>query len=755
VHAERGASAHCDMTEGAIAALVVGSGLTALVAAQAALRRRRERRDERALAQNAARGLHLPPSLHPVIDPDVCIGSLSCLRACPEGDILGIVNGAARLVHAANCVGHGRCAAACPVHAIQLVFGTAARGVDLPEVDERFESSRPGVHVIGELGGMGLIRNAVEQAAQCAGYIAETLAGRPPGDRSLSDVVVIGSGPAGVTCALGLRERGLSVRVLERSKLGGALTHYPRHALAMSGPLELPGAGKLRHHRVGKQELLAYFVEALRAAALRVEEGVTVTGLAGRDGAFTVETASGTFATRKVVLATGLRGSPRRLGVPGEDLSKVTYSLDDAGQYDLARVLVVGGGDAAVEAACSLAERGTAHVALSYRKPELGRCRSENAARAVELARRGRLELMLPSHVKRIEERYVVLERGSEVVALSNDYVIACLGGQLPLEFLEKMGVQVRRHFGEREAAARPHARKTSWTLSRDEATRRRWWRWMALFGVAGLILLAGLAWVGLEYYALRGSSRLRSPLHPRLKSASPLGIGIGIAASAVMLTNFLYALRKRWSALDGLGNLRSWLDLHVFVGVMSPIVIAFHAAFQSNNLLASSTYASLAIVVVTGLVGRYFYALVPGAGGRTVELADLLGQVERLQDEVRPLLAGATSPALDPLFAKATAAPSTTPLAAQVFQSAVERVTFELRLAVALRRLPSDARAPLRRGLVKLLRLRRQVSLFGSIHRLMRAWRSLHVSLAVFLVVALVAHISLSVYLGYGPGRR
>jgi len=743
------------MTEGTIAAIIAGSGLTALVAAQAALRRRREQRDERALARNAASGLHQPASLHPVIDPDVCIGSLSCLRACPEGDILGVIGGAARLVHAANCVGHGRCAAACPVHAIQLVFGTATRGVDLPEVDERFESSRPGVHVIGELGGMGLIRNAVEQAAQCAEAIGDALGRASKDGGAAADVVVIGSGPAGVACALGLRARGLSVRVLERSKLGGALTHYPRHALVMSGPLELPGAGRLRQQRVGKQELLAFFEKALRTAGLVVEEGVTVTGLDGRDGAFSVATASGSFGARKVVLATGLRGSPRKLGVPGEGLPKVTYSLADAGQYDGARVLVVGGGDAAVEAACALAERGAAQVALSYRKAELVRCRAENTARALELARNGRLELMLPSQLKRIEEQFVVLERGPEVVAFPNDFVIACLGGQLPLEFLDKMGVQVRRHFGEQERARRPGTGRASWTLSRDEARRRRWWRWMGLLGVAGLVFLGGLAWVGMEYYPLSGSLRLRSPLHPRLKSASSLGISIGIAASAVMLTNFLYALRKRWNALEGLGSLRSWLDLHVFVGVMSPLVIAFHAAFQSNNLLATGTYVSLGIVVSTGLVGRWFYALVPGTSGRAVELSDLLGQIERLKDQVEPMVADAGQATLATAFARATAAPPRAPLVVQVAQSALERAALEMHLAVALRSVPPGGRAPLRRGLVNLQRLRRQVGLFGGIQRLMRAWRNLHISLAALLVLALVAHVSVAVYLGYGPGSR
>ncbi len=379
------------MDERIVFAAVAGLGLVVLLAVPALLRRRRQRRDEGALAESVARGLHVPASLHPVIDTDRCIGSLSCLKACPEGDILGIVDGAARLVHGANCIGHGRCAAACPVEAITLVFGGSARGVDLPEVDERFESSRPGVHLVGELAGMGLIQNAIRQGAECAGYLAEALAGQAawPRPAGAADVVVVGAGPAGVSCALELKARGVSARLLERERLGAAMAGYPRQGLVMAGPLRLPGAPPLREQRVGKEALLGWFREAIGGAGQQVEEGVTVTGLSGRDGAFVVETAAGPIAARKVVLATGRGGSPRRLGVPGDDLPKVARALADADQYAGARMLVVGGGDAAVEAACALAEGASAEVTLAHRGAALDRCRPENRARAEGLAAAG------------------------------------------------------------------------------------------------------------------------------------------------------------------------------------------------------------------------------------------------------------------------------------------------------------------------------------------------------------------------------
>jgi len=668
-------------------AIVIGSlaSVAGLALVQVARRRSRQRRDEAAVAREAERGGAAPRSLHPVIDTDVCIGSLSCLKSCPEGDILGVVGGAARLVHVDNCIGHGRCEAECPVGAITLVFGTSQRGVDLPEVDQFFESSRPGVHVVGELGGMGLIRNAITQGLQAADRLANVVRG--------GQVVVVGAGPSGLATAVGLKARGVGFRLLEQGSVGGSIAHYPRRKVVMTERVELPLAGKFGKPRISKEELLETWDRIIEKTGIRVEEGVRVTGIRGEDGRFAVETDHGLVEASKVVLAIGRRGTPRKLGVPGEHLANVFYGLREADQFDGARVLVVGGGDAALEAAIQLAEESTARVTLSYRGAELARCREANRQRVAALMREGRVRTRLPSNVREIRLREVVLESNGKLETLYNDFVIVNVGGELPSEFLEKAGVSLRRFQGEAPRAHHAHAAAGG---RADAERRRKIVRRLAL-AAAGLAVLAVLAWAGREYYPLPRAERIRSPLHPSMKPAGPWGHGVGIAATLFMLSNFLYAARKRWKRLAALGSIGAWLDFHVFVGFMSPLVIVFHAAFQSNNLLATGTAASLAVVVGTGIVGRFIYGLVPSSGGKALELADLLARYERAREEIEG-------------------------------RHAVGRV----------------ARA-------RLARLRLQIRFYGALKALLRIWRIFHAALAVFLVLAIAAHIGLSLYLGYG----
>ena len=212
-------------------------------------RRRKESAHAAELREAVAKGMTEPPSLHPVIDPVRCIGSASCVRACPE-EALGIIKGKAVLTNAAACIGHGACLAACPVDAITLVFGTEKRGMDIPNVRPNFETNVPGIFIAGELGGMGLIRKAAEQGRQA---IEAVKARKSPGAAD-HDVVIVGGGPAGISAGLAAITAGLRYKVIEQEdSLGGTVYHYPRNKIAMTAPVKLAIVGTVRMGEIQKE----------------------------------------------------------------------------------------------------------------------------------------------------------------------------------------------------------------------------------------------------------------------------------------------------------------------------------------------------------------------------------------------------------------------------------------------------------------------------------------------------------------------
>ena len=335
------------------------------------------RRTKRALAvMEDARiaGLTEPASLHPVIDPALCLGCAACVKACPEKSILGIIDGKARLIEPSHCVGHGACAAACPTDAISLVFGTESRGVDIPNVSPKFETNVPGLFIAGELGGMGLIRNAIEQGRQAIGHIAAKARAIEAGSEVL-DVMIVGAGPAGISAALGATEKKLKFRIVEQDTLGGTVAHFPRGKLVMTAPAELPLVGKVKFGEISKEKLLAFWESVVADTGLRIAFEERVDSVSRESGLFVVTTNKSEYRAKTVLLAIGRRGTPRMLGVPGEDSSKVVYRLVDPQQYGGQHVLVVGGGDSALEAAASIADEPGSTVNLSYRGKAFDRSR--------------------------------------------------------------------------------------------------------------------------------------------------------------------------------------------------------------------------------------------------------------------------------------------------------------------------------------------------------------------------------------------
>ena len=432
---------------------LLGAGLifTIVVLAVYLLRRRMEdHRAKHKLADYTRLELHLPNSLHPVIDPDICIGSGSCITACPEGKILGLVNGIATLLNGSKCIGHGKCAVECPVDAIRLVFGMEERGVDLPEVDEYFETARPGVHIVGELAGMGLIKNALRQGLQVAARLKETI--DAPAVAGAFDVAIVGAGPAGIATAVGVKAAGLSYVLMEQDTVGGTVAHYPRQKLVMTETIDLPFYGPFGQKLIRKENLIESFEGVIKKADLKVHEKTKLTAIGGEKDAFTVTTDKGIFTTKRVVLAIGRRGTPRKLGVPGEDLEKVAYRLIDARQYAGKKVLVVGGGDSALEAAIQLADDTDAEVGISYRRPEFGRCRPLNKEKIDAHLKSGRVKSYMGTELVSVDAASVTLKT-KETTTIPNDFIIACLGGELPNEMLKTMGISIRKHLGDKAMA--------------------------------------------------------------------------------------------------------------------------------------------------------------------------------------------------------------------------------------------------------------------------------------------------------------
>ncbi len=410
--------------------------------AWASFDRRRERRAAGVAAGIAALAADaVPVSLHPEIDPAICIGSGACVRACPEKEILAIVDGRAKLVNPLACVGHGACQAACPVGAIRLVFGTARRGVELPRVGPDFQSSQPGIYVAGELGGMGLIRNAVEQGRQAARSVVAN--GRRGGHGAL-DAIVVGAGPAGISATLQLLDDGLRVQLLEQEAFGGTIRHYPRAKVVMTGSLDIPRYGRVRRRTMSKEALIELWEEIRARTALPISTGERVEAiLPDPAGGWIVRSSRGERRTANIVLALGRRGAPRKLAVPGEDLAKVSYRVLEPEAFRGQRVLVVGGGNAAADCVVALADHGgCSAVALSYRRGELARLRAPVRARIDQLASSGRVEMLLPSEIQEIRPHDVLLARpdGSRIT-LPNDAVVVQIGGSSPLELLGSFGL--------------------------------------------------------------------------------------------------------------------------------------------------------------------------------------------------------------------------------------------------------------------------------------------------------------------------
>ncbi|MBC7659317.1 MAG: NAD(P)-binding domain-containing protein [Chitinophagaceae bacterium] len=396
-----------------------------------------------------AKKMNEPISLHPEIDPSLCGGCGACVAACPEGEIIKLLNHRAQLIEPAKCVGHGQCQAACPFDAIQLVFGTKTRGMELPKIDGNFQTNVPGMYISGELGGMGLIRNAVKQGKLAAEHATKNLR---PGIAAQFDVLVIGAGPAGLSAGLVCAMKKTKYMVIEQNKFGGTIYNFPKQKVVMSYPLDLPmvGSYKFKANKVSKEELLSLWHHVRKQANLQLKEECRFVNLQKKGDLFEVETSSGTITAQKVILGMGVRGTPRKLGLPNEELAKVTYNLLDPDQYQQKWVAVVGGGNAGVECAQYLAKASLKNkVFLLVRGPSFDRCNDENQTIILDMEKKGLVQICYNTSVDAIEADHLMVKRDGKIIRLQNDFLFVFAGAIMPFAFLKSIGVQIETKYGE------------------------------------------------------------------------------------------------------------------------------------------------------------------------------------------------------------------------------------------------------------------------------------------------------------------
>jgi thioredoxin reductase len=609
-------------------ALVLALGLALL----AALARRRELAQLRATLGERERaerhGSARAALRHPVVDLSRCLGCGTCVAACPEEGVLALVHGQAAVVHGARCVGHAACERECPVGAITVTQGDLSQRRDVPVIDARLEAvGTPGLFLAGEVTAHALIHTAVAHGTAVAAEVGRRAqAGRACASEGALDLVIVGAGPAGLACSLEAKRLGLSFVTLDQADgPGGTVATYPRRKLVVSQPLELPLYGPLPRASYTKEELVGLWREIAADQALPIHGGEVFEGLERTEGeTFRVRTQAGTYEARHVCLALGRRGTPRKLGVPGEELPKVAYSLLDASSYQGRRVLVVGGGDGAVETALGLAEQPGNEVLIAYRGEGFFRIRQRSAERLERYLAAGKLRVLFSSRVVAIGAEHVELAyatpEGEVTTRIPNDDVFVMAGGVAPFELLGRSGVSF-------DPALRPATR-----LPGEQGTGL-----VTALAAALVLALACLAFAlwHADYYLLPAEARPEHAKHAWLRPGRALGLGFGLAALGLVGVNLLYLLRRAQRPrfpVWRLGSLKAWMTSHIATGVLAFLCAALHAGLAPRDTVGGHGLGALFVLIASGAVGRYFYAYVPrAANGRELALNEVKAELARL----------------------------------------------------------------------------------------------------------------------------
>jgi thioredoxin reductase/NAD-dependent dihydropyrimidine dehydrogenase PreA subunit len=385
--------------------------------------------------------------LHAMVRADVCVGCGTCVAACPETGAVAL-HGKLAVVNKEACVAHGLCVEACPVGAILMTTGESVHRVEVPDVGAGFQTNVPGVYIVGELGGRGLIKNAINEGALAIEHIARELppsAPRTDGDTQAVDIAIVGSGPAGLSAGLGAHLAGLSYVILEQGNLADSVRKYPRHKILLAETSRVPVYGRLWVGNASKETLLNVWEAIIAENGLKILTGRRVEEISSLGGMFLLRAGQEVVRARRVVLAMGRRGTPRRLGVAGEDLPNVYYDIVEMEAFASRRVVVAGGGDSAAESALGLANQEGTTVHLVHRGERFGRMQASLQTKLAKAVAERRVTLTFSASIREIHQDFLILDVGGRPHRMPYDDLIIRVGGEAPVHMLESLGIRIVR----------------------------------------------------------------------------------------------------------------------------------------------------------------------------------------------------------------------------------------------------------------------------------------------------------------------
>ncbi|MDT7541758.1 MAG: hypothetical protein QOE33_1662 [Acidobacteriota bacterium] len=416
---------------------------------------------------------------HPVIITERCIGCHACVEACPH-DVLAVVDGFATPIAREQCVEDTSCQVECPVSPKACIVVNTTKAIPkrkVPARDARFETNVAGCYIVGDVSGTPLIKNAANEGADVIRHVIEDLGQSPAEPNAQLDLVIIGAGPAGLSAAVLAAQAGLRYVAIEQDRLLATIEAYPANkyvyfkpeTMQSRGGIDVPGAGAQR------EALLETWTRTIFERGVKVNERESCKSVRrAEDGDyFTIETEAGVakeprkYIARRVVLALGNRGTPMKLGVRGEDLRvvidgraepKVQYRLADPEAYKRRRIVVVGAGNSAIEAAVDLVARRdgdqitfrpdeeTNEVALVIRSDMKNDLKFNNKMQIYDCIDSGKINVHFGTAIKEVRAGEVVLMNArtkEETATIKNDLVFALIGGERPTEFLKSIGIKI------------------------------------------------------------------------------------------------------------------------------------------------------------------------------------------------------------------------------------------------------------------------------------------------------------------------